>query len=72
MSRTTNEGPEDDQDFLDESEIVDSEMEESFEPVGSCEECGTNLYEDDDVELCDQCLWSSLGGVENDEDEEAT
>lgn len=27
------------------------------EPVGSCEWCGTNLYEDDDEELCDQCLW---------------
>lgn len=27
------------------------------EPVGSCERCGCNLYEDDDEELCDQCLW---------------
>ena len=27
------------------------------EPVGSCEECGTNLYPDDDPELCDQCFW---------------
>lgn len=31
--------------------------DESREPVGSCEWCGTNLYEDDDDELCDQCLW---------------
>lgn len=27
------------------------------DPVGSCENCGVNLYPDDDVELCDQCLW---------------
>jgi hypothetical protein len=27
------------------------------EPVGSCEECGVNLYEDDDDYLCDWCLW---------------
>lgn len=27
------------------------------EPVGSCDWCGTNLYPDDDDELCDQCLW---------------
>lgn len=29
------------------------------EPIGSCEWCGTNLYADDDDELCDQCLWHS-------------
>jgi hypothetical protein len=33
------------------------DFEESDEPVGSCENCGTNLYPDDDDELCDQCLW---------------
>lgn len=27
------------------------------EPVGSCEWCGTNLYEDDDEDLCGQCAW---------------
>jgi hypothetical protein len=27
------------------------------EPVGSCEWCGTNLYQDDDDDLCDQCAW---------------
>lgn len=32
------------------------------EPVGSCEECGTNIYADDDEELCDQCLWRLKGG----------
>jgi len=28
-----------------------------MEPVGSCEWCGTNLYEDDDEDLCNQCAW---------------
>lgn len=32
------------------------------EPVGSCDECGTNLYPEDDEELCDQCLWRMEGG----------
>lgn len=32
------------------------------EPIGSCDECGTNLYEDDCYihqgdELCGQCYW---------------
>lgn len=30
--------------------------------IGSCEECGTNLYADDHPEFCDQCLrWASAG-----------
>lgn len=32
------------------------------EPVGSCEECGTNLYAEDDMDYCDQCLWRLKGG----------
>jgi hypothetical protein len=28
------------------------------EPIGSCENCGTNLYDDDDPEYCGQCLWA--------------
>lgn len=38
------------------------------EPIGSCDSCGTNLYEDDcwvldGEELCDQCYWfATLGG----------
>lgn len=31
------------------------------EPVGSCEECGENLYEDDGSFLCDYCSWLSQG-----------
>ncbi len=37
------------------------------EPIGSCEHCGTNLYEGDDDELCPQCEWyvhQSSGGAE--------
>ena len=42
---------------------IDEEFEDDYnEPVGSCENCGTNLYEDDDNELCDQCLWRSQFG----------
>lgn len=33
------------------------------EPVGSCEQCGTNLYSEDDPEYCDQCLWRLQGGL---------
>lgn len=29
------------------------------DPVGSCKNCGTNLYDDDDDELCNQCLWAA-------------
>lgn len=40
----------------------DGELDDD-QPVGSCELCGVNLYEDDDDELCDQCLWwSSISG----------
>lgn len=29
------------------------------EPVGSCDDCGTNLYGDEAYEgLCDQCSWA--------------
>lgn len=31
--------------------------EDDNEPVGSCDNCGTNLYPHDDDVLCDQCLW---------------
>jgi hypothetical protein len=44
-------GYEDDRDFWD------GDDDPYDEPVGSCEECGTNLYVEDDQEYCDQCLW---------------
>ena len=31
--------------------------EDVVEPVGSCDDCGANLYEEDDPYLCDQCAW---------------
>lgn len=33
--------------------------EDDGEPLGSCENCGSDLYADDDLdnELCDQCSW---------------
>ena len=42
----------------DEGDYPECGHEDEYpEPVGSCEWCGTNLYPDDDDELCDQCLW---------------
>lgn len=55
-----------DDDYEDEDfgeDDFDFEAEPCDEPVGSCEECGTNLYEEDDVEYCDQCLWRMQGGT---------
>lgn len=36
-------------------------MSDDDEPIGSCRECGADLYEGDDDELCDQCSfpWGS-------------
>ena len=34
-----------------------SDDEADDEPVGSCDNCGVNLYHDDDENYCDQCLW---------------
>lgn len=33
------------------------DYEGDTEPIGSCDNCGTNLYSHDDDFLCDQCLW---------------
>jgi hypothetical protein len=41
-------------DDLDGTDIPDDGM--SNEPVGSCDECGVNIYEEnEDTGLCDQC-----------------
>ena len=43
---------------VDEEDDYDFYGDDDYsEPVGSCEWCGTNLYEDEDEFLCDQCLW---------------
>lgn len=31
--------------------------EDDAEPVGSCDNCGTDLFPWDDPELCEQCEW---------------
>lgn len=44
----------------DESVDVDPDWERENMPVGACDECGSNVYEDDlyaDENLCDQCAW---------------
>jgi Zn finger protein HypA/HybF involved in hydrogenase expression len=34
------------------------DIDDDCEPTGSCDECGTNLYRDDDWDgLCSQCAW---------------
>ena len=45
----------DDDDWFDDDD--DWCGDDYSEPIGSCEDCGTNLYPDDDIDLCDQCLW---------------
>lgn len=49
-------------DFDFDDEFVDY-ADDNYEPVGSCEDCGTNLYEDDDSLFCDQCLWHRTIGI---------
>lgn len=41
------------------SDIEYEEFDEPYndEPCGSCQYCGCNLYYEDDLDLCDQCLW---------------
>lgn len=40
------------------SETFD-EFDDDMEPVGSCDDCGVNIYaeENDGSGLCDQCQW---------------
>lgn len=55
--------PELDFDRLDDA-CEDPEDDELGEPVGSCDQCGVNIYEgeDDGSGLCDQCqFWVSQG-----------
>lgn len=43
-------------DFLDDDD--DFDCFDDFEPIGSCERCGCNLYWYDEDDVCDQCSWS--------------
>jgi len=48
-----------------ETEYPDFDYDPYDEPIGSCDECGTNLYANEpgeSVEYCDQCLWRMQGG----------
>lgn len=58
----------DDDDYDDDydDEWDDDEVELDDDPVGSCQRCGTNLYVEDDVDFCDQCLWHETGGAGRD------
>lgn len=62
-------------DELDADDYPDDDYENN-EPVGSCENCDSNIYpdEDDGSGLCDQCQWHAAGcpqpGDSTDEDEE--
>lgn len=41
------------------------------EPTGSCDECGADLFSDDDDALCDQCLYyAELAQRDDDEDDD--
>jgi ribosomal protein L37E len=43
---------------LYEDQFPDRDEDDANEPIGSCDECGTNLYADDDWDgLCNQCAW---------------
>lgn len=51
----------DDDDFFDDFD------DDCGEPIGSCDECESDLYDDDvyfyrDLRLCGQCLWLAKGG----------
>lgn len=39
------------------------------EPIGSCDNCGVNIYEEDSYDgLCSQCHWSERHEQERDDD----
>jgi len=63
--------PDDDEPGWAEFDPRDYGDDDHDEPIGSCEWCGTNLYPDDDEDLCDQCAWAAeqnkgtrSGGIE--------
>lgn len=40
----------------------DLDADERCEPVGSCDECGSDIYDDDWNGLCEQCAWHAEQG----------
>ncbi len=58
MSDADPDNPAEDAGVFDFGDECQPEDEDGMgEPVGSCDECCVNLYEDDDPFYCDQCLW---------------
>jgi hypothetical protein len=55
-----------------EGEIVSDDDEDYSEPIGSCDNCGVNIYEDDREwgGLCDSCAWFAAGCPEPGRSEE--
>jgi hypothetical protein len=47
----------------DDDGISDYSLDFDDESCGSCEGCGTNLYPDDNLRYCEQCLWRRQGGA---------
>ncbi len=43
---------------------MDDMSDDPDEPVGSCDECGADLWPDDDDALCDSCLYYAESGDE--------
>lgn len=37
--------------------VDDGDPADGDEPIGSCDDCGRDIYEDDWEFLCDQCHW---------------
>ena len=54
-------------DRMDDEPDFEEFDDESSEPIGSCDECESDIYEDDvyfyrGLRLCGQCLWAAKGG----------
>lgn len=55
-------------DFLHNDDGPPEDCEDNGEPVGSCDECDTNLYGDEVFyvpgygKLCSQCAWMAMNG----------
>lgn len=52
----------------DDADPDDFDDEDDGEPIGSCENCGANVYACDvDEDLCDQCAWHVYKANEEEE-----
>lgn len=67
--------PEDEYEVDDDygDEWYDYDEDDEGEPIGSCDNCDCNLYEDDcwhldGMQFCNQCYWYATGGEPPDDD----